>query len=143
MNNIKDIFNDEMGQIPNDITILTPEQLRAAHSYWTNCHNYSSSTLALVQQKIKELKRLREIKFKKLFLANKNFKQTNDIARYNAELSNPVKNIDDRLNKLEQQNILWSNLVSQCDLYRILCSREQSYREVELSTYFSRGGAGK
>lgn len=140
---VRDFYGDELGDIPPDITMLTPEQLRAAHGYWVSCHNHASSTLALVQQNLKELKRRRSVRYKELFLHNKNLRQSNDIARYNAELSPEIHRLDDKILGFEKQEIIWSSLVSQCDYLRGLCSRDQSYREIELSTYFGRGGEGK
>ena len=141
--NIHDYFNDELGIIPYDITKFTAEQLRGAHSYWTSCHNYSSSQLARIQYRLKELKRNREIQYKEIFLRNKVRRQSNDVARYNAELDRRIISYDNRLNKLEQHEIVWISLVKQCDYNKSLCSRDQSYREVELRTYHERGGQGR
>ena len=140
---IKEFFDDDIGYISADITMMNPESLRAAHGYWVSCCNYSSSVLARIQQKIKELKRKREIRYKQTFLNNKNLRQSNDVARYNAELSSTINRLDNRINSLEQQDIKWSSLVNQCDYNRILCSRDQSFLESEMRTYFGRGGEGK
>ena len=137
----REIFNEEIGNIPEDITLFSPEELRNAHAYWTSCHNYCSATLATVQQKVKEIKRLREVRYKTLFLYNKQERQSNDVARYNSELDSEVVGYDDRLNGLEQQEIIWVSLVKQCDYNRTLLSRDQSWRQDELTTYYhGRGG---
>lgn len=141
--NIFDYFNDELGIIPYDITQFTADQLRIAHSYWTSCHNFSSSQLARIQYKLKELKHSREIQFKEIFLRNKVARQSNDVARYNAQLDRRVVSYDGRLVKLEQHETIWTSLVKQCDYNKSLCSRDQSYREVELRTYHERGGQGR
>ena len=136
-------FDDDMGVIPGDITLITPDQLRNAHAYWTMSHNFCTSRLADIQGKIKEQKRRREVTYKTLFLENKQRRMNNEVARYTAELDHSVMRIDDRLSKLEQHEIRWYNLQKQCDYLKALCSRDQSYREEELKTYFTRGGAGE
>ena len=134
------VYSEEVGVIPEDITLFSPEQLRTAHAYWTSCHNQSSATLAVIQQKVKELKRTREVLYKTLFLQNKEERQSNEVARYNAELDYAVQDLDNRLNGLEQHEIIWNSLVTQCDYNRMLLSRDQSWRQEELSTYYGRGG---
>ena len=141
--NAHEIFDADEGHIPDDITLLSPEELRIAHSYWVGCHNYGSGVLARIQRKIKELKRRREIRFKTLFLSNKRDRQSNEVARFNAELDHNMIDIDDKMNGLEQHEIIWSSLVKQCDYNRTLLSRDQSYRQEELSTYYGRGGQGR
>ena len=137
------VFNDPVGEIPEDITLLTPDDLRNAHAYWTASHNYSSSRLADVQAKLKEIKRKREVTFKLRYLKNKNTTMTNEEARYNAEMSKKVRKIDDKIAELEGMEIRWENLLTQCEQLKFLCSRDQSFRETEIQTYYGRGGQGR
>ena len=137
------VFDEDIGIIPPDITVLSHGELRAAHSYWVGNHNYSSSQLARIQQKLKERKRQREIMFKILFIANKQDRQSNEMARYNAELNPRVMSIDDIIEKLEEHQIRWNSLVEQCDQFRSLLSREQSWREKERDVYYQKGGVGR
>lgn len=141
--NAREYFNELIGDIPEDITLMTPDDLRNAHAYWTGSHNYSSSILSGIQSKIKELKRRREVKFKTTYLENKNKRMSNEAARYASEMSKKVSALDDKINFLEVNEIKWESLLKQCDYLKALCSRDQSYREEELKTYYGRGGTGR
>ena len=139
-----DVYDDEIGNIPQDITTLSHEQLRAAHSYWVACHNSAEATLARARQHFKELKREREVIFKTLFVANKQHnRQSNEMARYNAELDFNVLRLDDAITKIDVFQIRCESLVLQCDHNRVLLSREQSWREKERDVYYTKGGRGK
>lgn len=140
---VRDLFDDEIGLIPSEITRLSPENIRDAHSYWVTAYNYCSSQLAVVQSKSKQIKMLRDAKYKQLYVQLKGMRQTNEAARYNAELHPTIMRADKRLYELSKEESQWSVYTEQCDSYRKLCSREQSYREAELKDYFGKGGRGK
>ena len=131
-------YDEDRGFIPDDITLMTAEDLRNAHSYWVSCHNHASGRLAAIKSRLKELKRLREIKYKQLYIMYKDKKQTNDMARYRAEMKPSVRELDDKINILEIHMEQWNSLVTQCESKKTLCSRDQSWRQEEFSAYYNR-----
>lgn len=138
----KEVFNDKEGKIPDDITRMSAESLRVAHSYWTSNYVYCSGQLSIVQRDIKVLEREREVRFKMKYIELKP-RYTNEEARYRAELSKRVRRLDDAILDLQTQEDVWQTLTNQCEDLKKLCSRDQSYREVELQSYFGKGGRGK
>ena len=140
-----ELFDEEIGVIPEDVTEMSDEELRAAHSYWVGSLNFSSNNLAKIRRRVKELKRVRDVRFKVLFLQFKqNQRQSNEVARYRAELESVVQDADNFINRLELEEIRWEALVEQCDKFRSLLSREQSWREKDRDMYYhGRGGQGR
>ena len=132
-------YDDSMGHIPEDITMMTPDRLRNAHRYWTNCHNHASSNLTRIIAAIRKTKRIRDITYKEFFVDNKNKRMNNDLARYNAELHEDIVKLDNELVALDIQHIKWLNLTNQCESLKVLCSRDQSYREKEIESYHGKG----
>ena len=141
--NILEVYDDEMGYIPPDITRMDDASLRAAHAYWVACNTRTLAVLSRIQQKIKELKRFREVRFKTLFLQFKDERQSNEVARYNAELDAAVVEVDDAIMKLEKHELRYDSMSQQCEQYRFLLSREQSWREKEKDVYYKKGGQGR
>ena len=140
----RQVFDELVGDIPEDITLLMPDQLRNAHAYWTASHNYSSSRLADIQARIKAKAREREVRFKTKYLEFKTrLRLSNEMARYKAEMTKKVSRLDDDLAAMKMLEIKWAALMQQCDSFKKLCSRDQSYREEEIRTYYGRGGTGK
>lgn len=137
-------FDDDAGRLPlTNVTAVSDEQLRNAHNYWTNCHNFSTAQVATIQVLIKDNKRKRDVRFKHLYLTNKDKGMNNEVSRYAAESEDIMVEYDNNISELEQYEIQWLSLQKQCDYLKAFCSREQSYRENEMKTYFGRGGQGR
>ncbi len=136
-------FDDKRFHLPDDITDLPPDDLRACHKYWGENYVFCMNKLSFMQAKIKNLEHLRSKRYRKKFIEFKERRLANDLARAKAEDSNSVQKYDERLRIYRTHESLWINLMQSCDTFKAICSRDQSYREKELDHYNRRGGQGR
>ena len=136
-------FNEEF-KLPEDITSLTPEQLRACHSYWGEQYVYSQSRVSFFETRLTNINRKRRLRSNQLFVKLKETRRlANDLVRAKVEIDKKIIKLDDRIEKIESLLTIWRVLMETCRTYMQICSRDQSYREKEVDYYYKRGGKGK
>ena len=141
--NVYTYFDDEKFRLPEDITELPPDDLRACHKYWGENYVFCMNRVSFIQGKIKSTEYLRNKRYRKKFIEFKERRLANDLARAKAEDSKSVQKYDDRLIVYRLHESRWINLMQSCDTLKAVCSRDQSYREKELDHYNKRGGQGR
>ena len=141
-NKIFEFFDSEY-RIPNDITKITPKQVRNLHSYWGNQYVYCQNIANIYESELKQKKLSRKKIYNRRFILTKKYRVANDLARSKAENNRKIIKLDEDITEIEVNLHLWFGLIETCKTYMNICSREQSWRQVEYDSYKKRLGQGK
>lgn len=143
---IKNIFDyfDKEYKIPSNIGKLTPLRIRNLHAYWGNQYVHCQNMVSNYEANLKQVQLDRKRIFNRRYiLAKSSARVSNDLARMKAENNKRVMEIDDKITELEISYILWTSLTESCRTFMQVCSRDQSWRQVEFDSYKNRLGQGK
>lgn len=140
---VYEYFDDERFRLPEDITELTANDLRACHKYWGENYVYCMNKVGFIQASIKDVEAKRIKRYRNRFIFYKQRRLANDLAKAMAEDTKSVQKYDEKLRIYRLHESRWVTLMQSCDTFKAICSRDQSYREKELDHYNRRGGQGR
>lgn len=141
--NLADVFRyfDRKYKIPNDISRLSPNELRKLHSYWGQSYVYAQSMTANYEARLKSLQTERRQAYNENYIKYRRIKLTTDLSKSRSEVN--VIKLDNEIDILDIQLVIWRSLTLSCETYMRICSRDQSWRQVEKEMFDNRLGQGK
>ena len=133
-------YFDSKYRLPNNISKMPPNVLREYHSYWAAQYVYSQSMVADREANLRQLQTNRKQLFNESYIKQKRFQLANDYAKAKADSEKGVVKLDHEIDILEIQLIIWRSLTESARTFMYVCSRDQSWRQVEYEHFQQRGG---
>ena len=141
--NIWDVF-DKQYKIPVDISDMAPNDLRNSHSYWASQWVFCNTRLSVATAELKELQRKHEIVYSRLYLKYKaQYRVSNEEAKIKASVNKVTLKYSNRIAKKEISIELWKHLTQSAEIFQKICSRDQSFREKEVTWSYNKEGRGR
>lgn len=132
-------YFDKRYKIPINISKVSSTMIRRLHSYWSAQYVYAQSMVADREANVRQIKSDRKRLFNDKYIERKRIRETNELARIRAENNSEVLELDKQIDILEIQLTVWNSLTESCRTFMYLCSRDQSWRQVEMDSYMNRG----